>query len=62
MSLQLRGEFFNVFNHSNLYADPNTNVLTSGRVLARRGVPPSHEIFGVVDDRRNLQIGAVLRF
>jgi hypothetical protein len=57
MRLQLRGEFFNVFNHSNLYADPNTNLLTNGQVLARRGVPPSHEIYGVVDDRRNLQIG-----
>jgi len=62
MSLQIRGEFFNIFNHSNLYADPNTNVLSSGQVLARRGVPPSHEIYGVVDDRRNVQLGAVIRF
>ena len=62
MTLQLRGEFFNIFNHSNLYADPNTNNLSNGQVLARRGVPPSHELYGVVDDRRNLQVGAVIRF
>jgi hypothetical protein len=62
MSLQIRGEFFDIFNHSNLFANPNTNLLSSGQVEARRGVPPSHELYGIVDERRNIQIGAVLRF
>ncbi len=60
--LQFRAEFFNVFNHSNLYADPNTNLLSSGQVLARRGVPPSHELYGIVNDRRNVQLALRLQF
>jgi hypothetical protein len=60
MGIQFRAEFFNLFNHSNLYADPNTNLLSSGQVLARRGVPPGHELYGTVYDRRNIQLG--LRF
>jgi hypothetical protein len=61
-SLQFRAEFFNLFNHSNLYADPNTNLLGSGQVLARRGVPPSHELYGTPFDRRNIQLGLRLTF
>jgi len=62
MNLQFRAEFFNLFNHSNLYADPNTNFLGSGEVLARRGVPPSHELYGTPFDRRNIQLGLRLNF
>jgi hypothetical protein len=62
MNLQFRAEFFNIFNHSNLYADPNTNLLGSGQVLARRGVPPSHELYGTPFDRRNIQLGLRLNF
>ncbi len=62
MNLQFRAEFFNFFNHSNLYADPNTNFLGSGQVLARRGVPPSHELYGTPFDRRNIQLGLRLNF
>ncbi|PYX63609.1 MAG: hypothetical protein DMG74_16145 [Acidobacteria bacterium] len=62
MNLQFRAEFFNIFNHSNLYADPNTNNLAGGAVLARRGVPPSHELYGVPFDRRNIQLGLRLQF
>jgi len=62
VKLQFRGEFFNLFNHSNLYADPNTNLLASGTVLARRGVPPSHELYATPFDRRNIQLGLRLNF
>ena len=62
MGLQFRAEFFNLMNHSNLYADPNTNLLASGEVLARRGVPPSHELYGTPFDRRNIQLGLRLTF
>ena len=62
MDLQFRAEFFNLMNHSNLYADPNTNLLASGQVLARRGVPPSHELYGTPFDRRNIQLGLRLSF
>jgi hypothetical protein len=62
MALQFRAEFFNLFNHSNLYADPTTNSLLSGQLLARRGVPPSKETFGVPPDRRNIQLGLRLSF
>ncbi|HEV8525896.1 MAG TPA: TonB-dependent receptor [Terriglobales bacterium] len=60
MKLQFRAEFFNLPNHSNLFADPNTNLLSSGQVLARRGVPPGHELSGTVNERRNIQLA--LRF
>jgi hypothetical protein len=62
MALQFRAEFFNLFNHSNLYADPTTNSLLSGQLLARRGVPPSKETFGAPPDRRNIQLGLRLSF
>ena len=61
-SLQFRAEFFNLFNHSNLYADPNSNLLAAGEVEARRGVPPSHELYGTPFDRRNIQLGLRLMF
>jgi len=60
--LQFRAEFFNLFNHSNLYADPNSNLLASGEIEARRGVPPSHELYGTPFDRRNIQLGLRLTF
>lgn len=62
MALQFRAEFFNIFNHSNLYADPTTNSLLSGQLLARRGVPAGHELAGTPPDRRNIQLGLRLSF
>jgi hypothetical protein len=61
-SLQFRAEFFNLLNHSNLYADPNSNLLASGEIEARSGVPPSHELYGTPFDRRNIQLGLRLTF
>ncbi len=61
--LQFRAEVFNLFNHSNLYGDPNTNLVFDGggtqQVLAKRGNRPG-QVFGVARDRRNIQLA--LRF
>ncbi len=63
MALQFRAEFFNLFNHSNLFLYPLSTDLLSGQILARRGVPPAHELFtGIPDERRNIQLGLRLTF
>jgi hypothetical protein len=31
-------------------------------VLARRGVPPGHELYGIVPERRNIQLALRLQF
>lgn len=51
--LQFRAEFFNVFNHSNLYAVAGTNVFSGpgSEVSAKRGLPN-----GGSPERRNIQI------
>jgi outer membrane receptor protein involved in Fe transport len=55
--LQFRAEFFNLFNHSNLYADPSSNLYTgsttSNTVLAHRGVLPTSP---TTYERRNIQL------
>jgi outer membrane receptor protein involved in Fe transport len=54
--LQLRAEFFNLFNHSNLYADAGTNVFVGGgadTVTAKRGVIPTYPN---TYERRNIQV------
>jgi hypothetical protein len=57
MKLQFRAEFFDILNHSNLYAYPYTNVFSgsSSTVVATRGLPP-----GGGKERRNIQLA--LRF
>jgi hypothetical protein len=60
MKLQFRAEAFNLFNHSNLFVDANTNVLSAGQVVARRRVPTGNELNGTVYERRNIQLA--LRF
>jgi hypothetical protein len=62
MKLQFRAEAFNLFNHSNLFVDANTNVLSAGEVLARRGVPTGHELNGTVYERRNIQLALRFQF
>jgi hypothetical protein len=52
--LQLRADFINTFNHSNLYADPVTNVFggpAGSSVQAHRGLPNSGG-----KERRNIQL------
>ncbi len=55
--LQFRAEFFNIVNHSNLYAFPGSNVFSgSGSfVEAKRGIPASFGA-GIPKERRNIQL------
>jgi hypothetical protein len=69
MKLQFRAEFFNLPNHSNLYGDPNTNFIFDGGdpinnpqlVTAKRGNRPG-QVFGVAQDRRNIQLALRLHW
>ncbi|MBV8857237.1 MAG: carboxypeptidase regulatory-like domain-containing protein [Acidobacteria bacterium] len=57
-SLQLRLETFNVFNHANLFYDPNQlDASTFNFISARRGVFPSGNL-----ERRNVQLAAKFVF
>jgi hypothetical protein len=69
MGLELRAEFFNILNHSNLYANPGTNDIAnfdaSGArriVTANYGVRPAVNAQGVAADRRAIQLGARITF
>jgi outer membrane receptor protein involved in Fe transport len=64
VGLQLRGEAYNLFNHSNLYIDPNTiDVSGGGAVIARRGMAGLVQGLGAAyDERRNVQLGVKLTF
>ncbi len=57
--LQVRAEFYNLFNHSNLYAVPGTNVFSgSGSfVQGAKGLSPSGE-----RERRNIQLALRYQF
>jgi Carboxypeptidase regulatory-like domain len=59
MNLQFRSEFFNFFNHSNLFVNPGTNLFTGADapVTANKGVLPSGG-----KERRNIQLGLRLTF
>jgi hypothetical protein len=59
MNLQLRSEFFNFFNHSNVFINPGTNVFSGGNtsVTANKGIFP-----GGGKERRNIQLGLRLTF
>jgi outer membrane receptor protein involved in Fe transport len=60
-SLQLRGEFFNVLNHSNLYLVQSDDDLKSTTVVhAQKGVRPNNPTDP--NERRNLQVAAKLIF
>jgi hypothetical protein len=62
MRLELRVEGFNFFNHSNLYANIQTNFIENGQVTANRGVHPGIGANGIAADRRAIQLGAKLTF
>jgi hypothetical protein len=59
MNLQVRSEFFNFFNHSNVFVNPGTNLFTGSDapVTANKGVFP-----GGGKERRNIQLGLRLTF
>jgi hypothetical protein len=69
MGLELRAEFFNILNHSNLYANPGTNDIgntdasgTRSIVTANYGVRPAVNAQGVAADRRAIQLGVRFTF
>jgi outer membrane receptor protein involved in Fe transport len=57
-SVQLRGEFFNVLNHANLFiVNNNTDISATAYIPATRGLPTTG-----VAERRNVQIAAKFIF
>jgi hypothetical protein len=57
-SVQLRGEFFNVLNHANLFiVNNNTDISATTYIPATRGLPTTG-----VAERRNVQIAAKFIF
>ena len=58
LALQLRGEFFNALNHSNMWLTLSDNDLSSTTTVhAQKGVPPVN-----ADERRNVQLALKLIF
>jgi hypothetical protein len=57
LSMQLRGEIFNLFNHANLYTDYSSADVSSGNVLGRRGVTDNLAL-----ERRNVQLAVKFIF
>lgn len=58
-AVQLRGEFFNLLNHSNLYVVyANNDISSTNFVRAHRGVKPG----GQPNERRNIQLALKLIF
>ena len=57
-SLQIRGEFFNMLNHSNLWLTLSDNDISSTTIVhAQKGVPPV-----TANERRNVQLALKLIF
>ena len=70
-NLQFRGEFYNLFNHHNMYIlannldiEPGTTANTAGAIQAVRGVPNAGigGSSGPNDERRNIQLALKLIF
>ena len=58
VSIQLRGEFFNLLNHSNMWLTLSDNDLSSTTTVhAQKGVPPVN-----ANERRNVQLALKLIF
>jgi len=58
VSLQIRGEFFNLLNHSNMWLTLSDNDLSSTTIVhAQKGVPPVN-----ANERRNVQLALKLIF
>ena len=58
VALQLRAEVFNLFNHSNLFVDFGSPDVSSGNVLATRGLNTTSATL----ERRNVQLAAKFIF
>ena len=58
LRLQIRGEFFNLLNHSNMWLTLGDNDLSSTTIVhAQKGVPPIN-----ANERRNVQLALKLLF
>jgi len=58
LRLQLRGEFYNLFNHSNMYVNAgDVDLWAIERVTSNRGLPASG-----IPDRRNIQLAVKFIF
>jgi hypothetical protein len=64
MSLQLRLEAYNVFNHSNLYVNQGSAYIAggAGNITESYGTPTNALIDGAVQENRNIQLGAKFIF
>jgi len=63
VALQLRGEAYNIFNHSNLYINPDSVDVSGGGVVSKRGIAGAQAgLSSGFDERRNLQLGAKITF
>jgi hypothetical protein len=61
--LQLRGEAFNVFNHSNLYlVYSNTDASATGVITAVKGIRDDNSAKNKIIENRNLQLALKLLF
>ncbi|HEU5237934.1 MAG TPA: hypothetical protein VFU37_12430, partial [Pyrinomonadaceae bacterium] len=55
--LQLRGEFYNIFNHANLYVNPaSLDIEGGGNVTACRACGATLTGVPFATDRRNVQL------
>jgi outer membrane receptor protein involved in Fe transport len=64
-NFQLRGEFYNITNHKNMYVVPgNADIaeLPGGYVLGIKGSPGGNGGPGPLDERRNLQLALRFQF
>jgi hypothetical protein len=62
-SLQLRSEFYNIFNHANLYVNPaSLDVEGGGNVTACRACGAALSGTPFPTDRRNMQLALKLIF
>jgi hypothetical protein len=63
LKLQLRGEAFDVFNHSNLYVvNSNTDLSATSAITAVKGVRNDNTAKLPATENRNLQLAAKLIF
>ena len=62
LGIEFRAEVFNLFNHSNLYANAASNDVAHATVQANRGLRPGVNAQGVLADRRGFQLGIRVTF